>query len=143
MENKDKREIVYYTEQHTMMTQDVEIFTHEKNCVDMLKEDLNEVTKRELFQTYYLHTLKNNVKIDGKHNYGDWNASIGDISNTTHYLEEIKSKLKNNIMLGDIEKNMKIIHKIAGLSIIEEEQTKPLYSEMVHAFVNLEKKLKM
>lgn len=143
MENKDKREIVYYTEQHTMMTQDVEIFTDEKICKDMLNEELTQSTKRELFQTYYLHALKDTVKVAEKHNYGDWNASIGNISNTAQYLDNIQSKLEGNITLEDIEKNIRIIHNIAGLSDKEREQAQPLKEIMESHFLNNVKKLKM
>lgn len=140
---EDKREIVYYTEQHTLMTQDVKIFTDEKVCTDMLKEDLTDSTKRELFQTYYLHALNDTVKIKGKHNYGDWNASIGNIANTSSYLDSIQEKLADNISLEDIEKNIKIIHSIAGLSSEEIAKAEPLKEIMQNHFVTNTKKLKM
>ena len=143
MENPDKREIVYYTEQHTLMTEDVEVFTDEKVCNAMLQEELTDSTKRELFQTYYLHALNDTVKIKGKHNYGDWNASIGNISNTGQYLDSIQEKLAGNITLEDIEKNIKIIHNITGLSDEEKSKAEPLKEIMQNHFLNNAKKLKM
>lgn len=138
------REIVWYSEQHTMMTQDVTIFTNGALCQEMLNEYLTIDSKRELFQTYYLHQLNNTVKISGKHNYGDWNASIGDISNTNQYLPQIIEKLKGVLTHDDVEKNITIVHNIAGLSLKEKMSADSLKEEMLATFeVPQVKKLKI
>lgn len=134
MNASNAREILCYTEQHTLMTQDVVLYTNEKECIQMLNEDITEVSKRELFQTYYVHRLDSEITIEPKNDYGNWNASIGDIKNTKKYLPEIINKLKGNISYQEIEKNICIVERIAGLSLNEKALSYFLREEMMSLF---------
>jgi hypothetical protein len=141
----NKNEIVYYEEQHTMMYQIVKIFIRDDVCEYMLNQELNEDSKRELFQAYYLNELNSKVEISRKTMYGSWNASIGDISKIDNYLDKIVEKLYNKLTEEEIEINIKAINDIAGLSKDELIKSEVLKDDLLEKFKikNNVKKLKV
>lgn len=133
---KKSREIVYYHEQHTLMTQDVTVLINEQVLKEMLEEPLTIETKRELIQTYYVALLKSKLHISGKHNYGDWNASIGNLGNVYSYLKETVDKLKGNVSIEDIEKQLSLINdRILGLSAEEKENSISIQAEVYQTLI--------
>lgn len=130
------REIVYYTEQHTLMTQDVTVLINENILKEMLKEDLTAEVERELIQTYYIALLKAKLNIAGKHNYGDWNASIGHLGNIYNYMVQIVDKIKGNVSIETIEKQLSLINdRILALSDDEKEKSIVIQAEVYQALI--------
>ncbi len=70
-----ERTIVYYTEQHTLMCQNVVIHINENTLKEMLIEELTPSSIREFIQALYILFLKSELTISEKTNYGAWNAS--------------------------------------------------------------------
>lgn len=125
------REIVYYTEQHTLMTQDVVVYINDKILKEMLNEDLTDEVKRELIQTVYIALLKSKLKISGKHSYGDWNASIGDLGEVYLHMSAIIDKLKSHVTIEEIDNQFKIINdRILALSDSEKEKSISIQAEV-------------
>lgn len=110
------REIVFYHEQHTLMYQEVTVKINEKILIEMLSEEISEESKQELVQAYYLCKLSQEVEIEPKNNYGDWNAAIADISYAYQYEEQIFKKISGVVTKDDLEKQMKIIDGLLALS---------------------------
>lgn len=110
------REIVFYHEIHTMMYQKVTVKINEKNLIEMLSEEISEESMRELVQAYYLCKLAQGIAIEPKANYGDWNASIDDISHVYQYEEQIIKKISGRATKDDLEKQMKLIDELLALS---------------------------
>ena len=134
------REAVYYHEQHTMMTQDVTVLINEKILKDMLAEEITEETKRELIQTYYVCRLDKEIKIEGKHYYGAWNAAIGKIQNIYPYEEAIIEKIKGSVTAEDLEKQFKIINDNI-LSLSDEEKLESLnVQKNLYQVLNIKRK---
>lgn len=130
------REIVYYNEQHSLMTQDVTVLINEKVLKEMLIEDLTDEVKRELIQTYYVALLKSKLHISGKHSYGDWNAQIGNISEVYQYLGQIIDKVKGNVTIEEIDKQFVLINdKILALSKLEKANSISIQAEVYEAFI--------
>ena len=126
------REIVFYHEQHTLMTQDVTVLINEKVLKEMLVEELTEEVKRELIQSYYVCKLDKELKIASKEYYGAWNASIGDIKKYYNYENEIIEKIKGQITIDDLENNFKIINKqILQLSENEDFNSTNIQKEII------------
>lgn len=128
------KEIVHYDEMHTMMYQLVTVYVDPKVCKEMLEEDLNDISKRELLQAYYLVQLKNGVDISEKNHYGAWNASISDLSAIEPYLERIVAKLKGHLNQEDVETNFTIVNEITGLSEYEVCQAQELLNSIAATF---------
>lgn len=125
------REIVYYTEQHTLMTQDVVVYINDKVLKEMLNEDLTDEVKRELIQTVYIALLKAKLKISGKHSYGDWNASIGELGEVYLHMSAIIDKLKGKLTIEEIDKQFELINnRILALSEDEKEKSIPIKAEV-------------
>lgn len=130
------REIVYYHEQHTLMTQDVTVLINEKVLKEMLQEQLTPEVQRELIQTYYVALLKSKLHISGKHNYGDWNASIGNLGNVYSYLKEIVDKIKGHVTIEIIEKQLSLINdNILALSEEEKLNSISIMAEVYQALI--------
>lgn len=130
------REIVFYHEQHTLMTQDVTVLINEKVLKEMLIEDLTDEVKRELIQTFYVALLKSKLHIAGKHSYGDWNAHIGDISEVYQYLGKIIDKVKGNVTIEEIDKQFVLINdRILALSEEEKANSISIQAEVYEAFI--------
>lgn len=130
------REIVYYNEQHTLMTQDVTVLINERVLKEMLSEELTDEVKRELIQTYYIALLKAKMKISGKHYYGAWNADIGDIPLVYQYLGKIIDKVKGNVTIQEIDKQFTLINeKILALSDEEKEKSISIQADVYEAFI--------
>lgn len=130
------REIVYYHEQHTLMTQDVTVLIDEDMLKEMLEEELSLITKRELIQTYYVCALKKSVKINEKNNYGDWNAQIGEIKHIYSYEKKILDKLKNQLTTEELDKQFQLINvRILALSEEEMADTVKVQNEMLEEFI--------
>lgn len=133
------REVVYYHEQHTMMTQDVTVLINEKVLKEMLEEEITPEVKRELIQTFYIGVMKSDMKIEPKHYYGAWNAQIGDISVVYGYMALIVQKLFGNVQLEDFEKQFDLINKrILALSEEEIVKSQRVQHEVLK-FFNLQK----
>lgn len=125
------REIVYYTEQHTLMTQDVVVYINDKVLKEMLNEELTDEVKRELIQTVYIALLKAKLKISGKHSYGDWNASIGELGEVYLHMNAIIDKLKGKLTIEEIDKQFELINnRILALSEEEKEKSIPIQAEI-------------
>ena len=132
----ESREIVYYHEQHTLMTQDVTVLIEEGMLKKMLEEDLSPSTKRELIQTYYVCALKKSVKINSKNNYGDWNAQIGEIQHIYFYEKQILDKLKSQVTTDELNKQFKLINiNILALSEKEIADTVKVQNKMLENFI--------
>lgn len=130
------REIVYYHEQHTLMTQDVTVLINEKILQEMLEEDLTPEVQRELIQTYYVALLKAKLQIAGKHNYGDWNASIGNLGNVYSYMSKIVDKLKGRVSIETINTQLSLINnRILALSDDEKQESVIIQAEVYQAFI--------
>lgn len=120
MKKTKDREILYYTQFHTMMYQMVTVLIDEGMLKTMLKEELSEETKRELIQTYYVSRLSRDIKIEEKDNYGDWNAKIGKVESIRAYEQDILNKIKGYVTSEEMEVQFNLINKNI-LALSEEE----------------------
>ncbi|MDU8350781.1 hypothetical protein RYA05_02615 [Pseudomonas syringae pv. actinidiae] len=128
------KEIVYYHEQHTLMYQEVTLKANEAALVEMLAECISKDSKRELIQTYYLCKLKQSIDIVPKNHYGAWNASIEEIGHIYSYEAEIVQKLAGHIVADDLEEQILVINRLAGLSEDEIAESLSVQADMFVAF---------
>jgi hypothetical protein len=117
MELTVKREIVYLEQQHTLMYHQVTVKANEAVLLEMLAEELCEVSKREFIQTLYLCKLNREMVITPDTRYGAWSASIGDIEHVYPHESAIFEKVIGKVTQEEIQKNMIMIdEQILGLS---------------------------
>lgn len=130
------REVVFYHQQHTLMTEDVTVLINENILKKMLSEELTDDVKRELIQSFYVALLKSKLHISGKHCYGDWNAHIGDIQQVYQYLGKIIDKLKGNVTIEEIDAQFVLINnRVLNLSESEKEKSISIQAEVYEAFI--------
>lgn len=128
------KEIVYSHRQHTLMYEQVTLKINEAALVEMLAECISADSKRELIQAYYLCKLKQSVDIVPKNHYGAWNASIEEIIHIYSYEAAIVQKLAGHIVADDLEEQIRVINRLAGLSEDEIAKSLSVQSDMFVAF---------
>lgn len=146
-----KKEIIYTEEMHGLVFNEKTILFDKGVCQELLNSPLDDIGKRELLQSYYVHLFVVDGQLSAKTNYGDLNVSFDkSVYEIEKYIEPIKEKLLGQVTWEEIEKNTAILENVFNMNEEEKEYNeKNILPQVLVSFglgeqdINTYKKMKL
>lgn len=119
---QETQEIITTNFQHGFVFNYLHINFNEEVCKNMLSKELTSDSKRELFQTAYIHYFIQKATLISKSGYGQTDVQFGkSIMNIKNYIEDINNKIKNNISQEEFNKFLGFIEEVLDIEEKEKE----------------------
>lgn len=131
-------EIIYTLHQHGLVFDMLSIEFNKEMCKEILKEDITNETKKQLFIAVYVNYFIQKATLVRKTNYGDSDVSFGSsVINIKKYIAEIKSKLKGIITKDEIDEYTLIAEDMLNLNDKEKEVSSNIVLPFIKQKLNI------